>query len=351
MHYVRLPPVVAIPAPLFRKAYIDTMLMPKAQGFRYIIHARCSLISYPEWRMLRAESTRTVAAFLFEDILCRWGALEEIVTDNAPVLLAAVEFLRTRYHVHPITISPYNHQAAGLIERRHREVREAIMKTCEGDESKWPAAAPSVFWAERVTTQRSTGYSPYFMAHGVEPLLPFDLAEATYLTDWSGGLIPTPDLLAARARQLQKREDDLELVKDRVFRSRMVSAREFEEQFRNTIHDYDFKPGSLVLVRNSRTEMELNRKTKPQYLGPMAVVRRRTGGSYILAELDGSLSKLRYAAFRLLPYFPRSHLSVPVTRLVERSEQELDMMTHEEDPDGFPVLPEGLDPHDGLPGA
>ena len=62
--------------------------------------------------------------------------------------------------------------------------------------------------------------------------------------------------------------------------------------------------------------MELNRKTKPRYLGPYVVVRRTTGGSYIIAELDGAISKLRVAAFRLIPYFPRSSLTVPVTKLI-----------------------------------
>jgi hypothetical protein len=45
---VIIPATVPTPAGLFRKVYIDTMLMPKAQGYRYIIHARCSLISYLE---------------------------------------------------------------------------------------------------------------------------------------------------------------------------------------------------------------------------------------------------------------------------------------------------------------
>jgi hypothetical protein len=49
---VIIPPTVSIPAPLFRKAYTDTMHMPTAQGFSYIVQARCSLSGWPEWRML-----------------------------------------------------------------------------------------------------------------------------------------------------------------------------------------------------------------------------------------------------------------------------------------------------------
>ena len=66
-----------------------------------------------------------------------------------------------------------------------------------------------------------------------------------------------------------------------------------------------YKPGELVLVRNSEVEVRLNRKTKPRYLGPYEVCRRTEGGSYVLKELDGSILQQGVAAFRLLPYISR----------------------------------------------
>ncbi|EIN06120.1 hypothetical protein PUNSTDRAFT_32250, partial [Punctularia strigosozonata HHB-11173 SS5] len=74
------------------------------------------------------------------------------------------------------------------------------------------------------------------------------------------------------------------------------------------ILDYNFDSGALVLVRNSDNEKNLSGKTNPRYLGPMVVVRRNTGGAYVLAELDGSLSRLRYAAARLVPYHAHSRI-------------------------------------------
>jgi hypothetical protein len=41
-----------MPAVLFGKAYINTIFMPKAGGFGYVVHACCSVLSYPEARML-----------------------------------------------------------------------------------------------------------------------------------------------------------------------------------------------------------------------------------------------------------------------------------------------------------
>jgi hypothetical protein len=69
------------------------MLMPKAGGYQYIVQAGCALTSCPEWRMLHLEKAVDLASFIFEDILCRWGPVSEIVTDNGPSFIQALEFL------------------------------------------------------------------------------------------------------------------------------------------------------------------------------------------------------------------------------------------------------------------
>jgi hypothetical protein len=56
---------------------------------------------------------------------------------------------------------------------------------------------------------------------------------------------------------------------------------------------------------------------KPRYLGPMIVLRRTQNGAYRLGELDGTVSKLRFAAFHLIPYHARSRAFIPVTHVVD----------------------------------
>ena len=48
----------------------------------------------------------------------------------------------------------------------------------------------------------------------------------------------------------------------------------------------------------------------------MVVIRRTTGGSYILAELDGAVSRLRYAAFRIIAYSAHSPDDVSIPSLL-----------------------------------
>ena len=130
---------------------------------------------------------------------------------------------------------------------------DLIFKACDSDDSQWPAVTPFAFWADCTTTQQSMGHSPFYMVHGVEPILPFDLVQATFLI---------PDLMS---------------IHDRISASQHTSARQFKKHCANTIHDYDFSPSTLVLVHNSSLTMD---KMKPQYLGPMVVLRHTRNGAY-----------------------------------------------------------------------
>ena len=60
------------------------------------------------------------------------------------------------------------------------------------------------------------------------------------------------------------------------------------------------------------------------------VLRQTTGGSYLLAELDRVVSRLRYAAFWLIPYY--SHLSsvIRITELTDTDDKNLDKLAAED---------------------
>jgi hypothetical protein len=333
---VLIPPIVAMPAPLFSKVYMDTMHMPPSGGYKYIVQGRCSLMYWPEWTMLQKENSASLAKWILHDIIFRWGLLLEIVTDNGPAFLKALAWLEKHYHIKHIRISGYNSRANGLVERSHFEVREAIFKACDGNQAKWSSTAHSVFWAERVTIRRRLGCSPYFAATGTHPLLPIDIAEANYLLPPPASTLSTTDLIARRAITLQKRPAQLAQLKDKVYTARLVAAARFEKDHAHTIKNYNFKLGDLVLVRNTAIEKALNRKMRARYLGPVIVLAKNKGGAYILSELDGSVFHRPVAAFRVIPYFARTSLTLPpLNELLDISQQRLEELKNSEvaDPD------------------
>ena len=170
--------------------------MPKLGSYRYVHHARDALTSYPEGQATPSDSGKVIADFIFQDLLCHWGALEEIVTDNSQPYINALEILSKCYGINHIRISGYNLRANGIVESKHFDVHKAIVKTCEGNLSRWCEVLPQVFWAERATIRKTTGYSPYYMVHGVHPLLPFEILKATFLAPSQDFSISTEDLIA-----------------------------------------------------------------------------------------------------------------------------------------------------------
>lgn len=77
--------------------------------------------------MLRKENSHAIGDWIFQDILCRWGTLVEIVTDKGTPFIKALAYLEKKYHVKHIRISGYNSRA-NLAEHPHFDVRPSLFK-------------------------------------------------------------------------------------------------------------------------------------------------------------------------------------------------------------------------------
>jgi len=110
--------------------------MPPSQEHKYIVQARDSLTEWPKWRALTRETGRMIGKFIFDEILCHWSRLEEIVIDNRTPFVAALDWIMKHYHIHHIRISVYNFQSNGVVETIHQTIRDGLIKMCAGDIKK-----------------------------------------------------------------------------------------------------------------------------------------------------------------------------------------------------------------------
>ena len=51
------------------------MHMLASQGFKYIIQGHCLVCTWPEFHMLHNENVTFIANWVYQDIICCWGAL------------------------------------------------------------------------------------------------------------------------------------------------------------------------------------------------------------------------------------------------------------------------------------
>ena len=188
------------------------------------------------------------------------------------------------------------------------------------------------------------GCSVYFATTGTHPLLPFDIAEASYLLPPPESVLSSTDLIAQQAIALQKCLPQLTQLHDKVYDARRKAAYIFKKEHAQTIHEYNFKLGNLVLIQNTTIKKALNRKMQVRYLGPCIVISKNSGGAYIIAKLDGAVFDWPVAAFHVIPYFTRSNITLPnLGELIDISQARLTQME-----DTTPVDPEEDDSDENL---
>ena len=333
---IRIPRTETHTPSIFQQLHVDTLHMtPTSHGYSYIVHGRCALTSYPEGRPLRKENSETIAAWLFEDIICRWGSLREIITDNGGPFVKALQHLKQKWGINWITISAYNSRANGKIERPHWDIRQMLFKACGGEEyaSKWFKYFYHVLWADRVSIRKGFGSSPFFLVTGAHPVLPMDIIEATWLVELPDRILTTEELIGFRAGALAKHKEHIDEMREQVSKQKRDAMLKYEEKHVHKIRDYRFKGGDLVLVRNSPVEMSLNKKMRRRWEGPYIVVTRKQGGAYILADMSGRVSKDKIAAFRVIPYFARRQIKIPenITDILDQSSESLKVLIEKPD--------------------
>ena len=310
MKKMHIPVNVSWPVALFHKVYLDIMKMPEVKGKNWIMACRDDMSSVSKGRALALDNARALASFFMEQIIFCYGTVGEVVTDNRPSLRGEFSWIVNKYNIHQIKISPYNSQANGVVEHGHFTIQEVLVKMCGGEISKWPTLLPAVLFADWITVQQATGFSPYYLLHGVNPILPCNLAEVTFMIPQPKEHLTDSKLLIAWTCQIAKMPDDLNWARETLSKSRFRSKEAFEAKFGRWIHQTSFKPGDFVLIWNTQNEktVAINRKIKNQCMGPYQVVQETRGKTYVIEELNGNVLHTLVAAFWLIPYVKREHL-------------------------------------------
>src|SRR6266498_2884230 len=149
-------------------------LTETSRGNKYIVVAIDYFTKYPEARVLINTNAKSVANFIYEDIIYRHGCLRKLISDreihfNNQVIERLLEKFKIQYNLS----TSYHPKTNGLVERFNKILCEFLTKLNEERENWDEYISPTLF-AYRTKVNKSTQFTLFYLAYGRKVILPFD---------------------------------------------------------------------------------------------------------------------------------------------------------------------------------
>jgi transposase InsO family protein len=128
------PKVSIPPKDIFERWGIDIVgpLPLSSQRNKYIIVAVDYFTRWPEAKAVKTANAITVADFIYDEIICRFGAPKIIQSDQGTHFVnEVIRQLTEKFRIRHKLSSPYHPQSNGLVERFNKTLCEGLAKVAE----------------------------------------------------------------------------------------------------------------------------------------------------------------------------------------------------------------------------
>ena len=258
---------------------------PSSSGqHKWILTATDYFTKWVEAIPCRQENDTIIIQFLECNILSRFGCPEKIITDNAAAFKSKkmINFCH-KFHITLGHSTAYYPQGNGLAESSNKSLINIIKKVLEENKKNWHKKMVNALWADRLSSKKSIGMSPYELVYGMEARFPSSLG------------IPTIRLLQeiqAEPNDIQRRINQtihLQQTKEQVFDRAQMLQEKLKRMFDKRTKAENFCVGKKVLRWDSRRE-DKGKHEKFDFLwrGPFVIYAVQGNNTYFLKPVEGS---------------------------------------------------------------
>jgi ribonuclease HI len=264
--------------------FIGEIHPPSSGQHKWILTATDYFTKWIEAVPSRQATDAVIIKFLENNILSRFGCPMKIITDNAAAFRSKklIDFC-SRYHIVLGHSTAYYPQGNGLAESSNKTLVNIIKKTLQENKKSWHDKLVFALWADRLTTKRSIGMSPYQLVYGTEAVFPTSLG------------VPVMKILQemqAEPNDSQRRINQmihLQQTREEVFNKTQVIQENIKKIFDKQTKEDDFELGDLVLKWDARNEDKgKHGKFDHQWTGPYMIQAFRGHNAFLLNNIDGS---------------------------------------------------------------
>jgi hypothetical protein len=178
----------------------------------------------------------------------------------------------------------YYPQGNGLAESSNKSLITVIKKVLTENKKAWHIHLKYALWANRISTKRSIGISPFQMVYGTDVILPINLA-LPVMKLWQDSN-EEPNDVTRRINQLVEVQQNRAEVNERLQRYQDKMKALFDQKAK----DRGFLPGDLVLKWEARKEdAGKHGKFDPIWSGPYKISALEGKNAWLLENLDGNI--------------------------------------------------------------
>jgi hypothetical protein len=189
---------------LFYRIALDTAgPLPEIKlGNKYILVAIDHYSKWCEAKAVADHGAKTVARFLEDDLICRYGVLQFILTDNGGEWCAEFDAMCKDYAIQQQRTAPQWPQCNGMAERMIKTIKHGITVLAAGlaNVDCWDEHLAKVLFGYRCGIQASTKLSPFMILTGRSSRLRAD----NYLNALTDVIEDGTDVEVAAAQFLEK---------------------------------------------------------------------------------------------------------------------------------------------------
>src|SRR3954449_554438 len=152
--------------------------LPRTQrGKKYILVAMDYLTKWPEAQAVAEANADTTVNFIYEQILCRHGCPQIILSDRGTHFNnQVVKKLTEKFKINHLFSTPYHPQTNELVKRFNRTLCESLAKLSLKN-NNWNLYIALTLFAYRTTKHATTQIEPFFLVYGRSARLPIDETE------------------------------------------------------------------------------------------------------------------------------------------------------------------------------
>lgn len=154
---------------IFEKVGIDVLgpFLRSWRGNRFIIVSVEYASRFAICKAVPRVTSEDILRFLIEEIFCRFGDINEIISDRGTVSTAiVVKETVERFEAKCIHTSSFHPQSNGLVERFNRTLVDMLSKYLDNSQQKWCSFLPLLVHAYKTRVQATIKFSPYCILFG-----------------------------------------------------------------------------------------------------------------------------------------------------------------------------------------